>query len=174
MYIIFIHLIPQPMKFIKTLLFRSLLIFGSFSLLISWATFAQLENPGFAIMPEIEDPSGLPDVIIRVGASGGEVMNNYNKEAETLPLSQQMATGIMNWDTILQYLVYVIRLVSEIWLFIGAGMIIYAGYLYASNIFSEGQTTKAGQAVKYAIIGVLVISFAFAIMRIFTSAFLGT
>ncbi|MDR3169197.1 MAG: hypothetical protein LBU27_05595 [Candidatus Peribacteria bacterium] len=79
----------------------------------------------------------------------------------------------MTRNTILQYLVYLVKFISQIGLVIGAGMIIYAGYLYATNIFG-GKTTSGNSAIKYAIIGILVISFAYAIMKIFTSAFLGT
>ena len=53
-------------------------------------------------------------------------------------------------------------------------MIIYAGYLYASNIFTGKGTTEGQKAIKYAVIGVLVVVFAYAIMKLFTSLFLGT
>ncbi|MDR0607400.1 MAG: hypothetical protein LBG52_03420 [Candidatus Peribacteria bacterium] len=41
----------------------------------------------------------------------------------------------MTRNTILQYLVYLVKFISQIGLVIGAGMIIYAGYLYATDIF---------------------------------------
>ncbi|MDR2191129.1 MAG: hypothetical protein LBP53_08450 [Candidatus Peribacteria bacterium] len=100
-------------------------------------------------------------------------MDTYRKEAEKLSLKEQMATGIMNWDTILNYLVYVVKFLSQIGLLIGALMIIYAGYLYASSVFG-GKTNTGNSAIKNAIIGVLVISFSYAIMKFFTAVFLGS
>jgi hypothetical protein len=52
-------------------------------------------------------------------------------------------------------------------------MIIYAGYQYAITIF-WGKESSGNSAIKYAIIGVLVISFSYAIIKFFTAMFLGT
>jgi hypothetical protein len=100
-------------------------------------------------------------------------MDTYRDTSETLTLPQQMATGIMNRNTLLDYVVYLIKFVSQIGLVIGALMIILAGYKYATSVFG-GKTTEGNNAVKFAIIGVLVISFSYAIMTLLTSAFLGT
>ncbi|MDR0650318.1 MAG: hypothetical protein LBG59_02685 [Candidatus Peribacteria bacterium] len=62
-------------------------------------------------------------------------MSTYRQQASGMELKQQIATGIMNWNTILQYLIYLTRFVSQIGLFIGALMIIFAGYKYATNVF---------------------------------------
>jgi hypothetical protein len=51
-------------------------------------------------------------------------------------------------------------------------MIIYAGYLYASSIFESWNMAKGKTAITNAIIGVLVIAFSYAIMKLLTSAFL--
>jgi hypothetical protein len=83
-----------------------------------------------------------------------------------------MATGIMSWKTILDYIVYLVRFLSQIGLVIGALMIIYAGYQYATYIFTGKGTTEGKKAIQYAITGVLVIIFAYAIMRLFTALFL--
>ena len=157
----------------KKLLLKSLILLGCICPLFFWNTFAQSPNPGYTIMPEVKNPESLSNVIQEVGAVGGEVMETYKQKSTELSLEQQMATGIMNRDTILEYIVYLVRFVSQIWLFVGAAMIIYAGYKYASNIF-WWKTGEGSTAIKRAIIGVLVISFAYAIMRIFTVAFLGT
>jgi hypothetical protein len=54
-------------------------------------------------------------------------------------------------------------------------MIIYAGYLYSASIFFSGDgVNKWKEAVKWAVIGVLVIAFAYAIIKTFTALFLGT
>ena len=80
-----------------------------------------------------------------------------------------MASGIMTWDTLLDYVVYVVKFLSQIGLLIGAIMIIYAGYMYATEIFG-GKPSAGKEAIQNAIIGVLVISFSYAIMKLLTSA----
>jgi hypothetical protein len=55
---------------------------------------------------------------------------------------------------------------------IGALMIIYAGYIYASSIFTGKESGWGKTAITNAIIGVLVIAFSYAIMKIITSAFI--
>ncbi|MEI8091155.1 MAG: hypothetical protein WCG98_02665 [bacterium] len=83
-----------------------------------------------------------------------------------------MASGIMTRETLLDYVVYIVRFLSQIGLVIGALMIIYAGYLYATSVFSGGNVAKGNTAIKNAIIGVIVVAFSYAIMKLLTSAFL--
>lgn len=78
----------------------------------------------------------------------------------------------MTWDTVLDYVTYLIRFLGQIGLLIGALMIVYAGYLYASSVFADTDPGAGKQAIRYAVIGVLVISFAYGIMRILTNAFI--
>ena len=78
----------------------------------------------------------------------------------------------MTWDTILDYIVYLVRFLSQVGIVIGVIMIIYAGYLYATSIFSPSNMTKGKSAITNAIIGVLVVAFSYAIMKLLTSAFL--
>jgi len=51
-------------------------------------------------------------------------------------------------------------------------MIIYAGYIYASSVFSGKEAGAGNKAITNAIIGVLVIVFSYAIMKLVTSAFI--
>lgn len=78
----------------------------------------------------------------------------------------------MTRDTLLDYVVYLVRFLSQIGIVIGVVMIIYAGYLYASSIFDASNMSKGKAALTNAIIGVLVIAFSYAIMKLLTSAFL--
>ena len=87
-------------------------------------------------------------------------------------VGDQIASGIMTRNTLLDYIVYIVRFLSQIGLVIGVIMIIYAGYLYASSVFSASNMSKGKSAITNAIIGVLVIAFSYAIMKILTSAFL--
>ncbi|GHW02477.1 hypothetical protein AGMMS50249_2630 [candidate division SR1 bacterium] len=129
----------------------------------------------FGILPEKDKTDQeLANIITGISQTGGNVVNEYNKQASGLSLPDQLATGIMNWDTIIYYLVYLIKFLSQLGMFIGGIMIIYAGYLYATSIFGGKGETTAKQAIKNAIIGVVVITFAYAIMKIFTAMFLGT
>lgn len=111
-----------------------------------------------------------------VGAKGGSVWDVYNKEATAMSMSgkvgDQLASGIMTWDTLLDYIVYLVRFLSQIGIVIGVVMIIYAGYLYATSVFSSGNMGKGKTAIINAIIGVLIVTFSYAIMKLLTSAFL--
>jgi hypothetical protein len=51
-------------------------------------------------------------------------------------------------------------------------MVIYAGYIFASNAFTGKDTSAGKKAITNAIIGVLVIVFSYAIMKLITSAFI--
>ncbi|MDR2415350.1 MAG: hypothetical protein LBD75_01735 [Candidatus Peribacteria bacterium] len=95
------------------------------------------DDMNFHILPELkqDEISTGQAAIEEIRKTAGSVMDTYRKQAEKLDLKQQMATGIMNWNTILQYLIYLTRFLSQIGLFIGALMIIFAGYKYATNVF---------------------------------------
>ena len=141
---------------------------------------AQNNENGYTIIPELSGGEKaiekIDEYIKQVWQTGGKVMEKYQELASwnKLDLSQKFASGIFSRTTILDYVVYLVRFLSQIGLVIGAVMIIYAGYLYASNIFTGKGTTEGQKAIKYAVIGVLVVVFAYAIMKLFTSLFLGT
>lgn len=129
----------------------------------------------FGILPEKDKTDQeLANIITGISQTWGNVVNEYNKQASGLSLPDQLATWIMNWDTIIYYLVYLIKFLSQLGMFIGGIMIIYAWYLYATSIFGWKWETTAKQAIKNAIIWVVVITFAYAIMKIFTAMFLWT
>ena len=136
--------------------------------------FAQQTPNDFEIIPKATDQNKVDQAVEAVGASGWSVWENYNSGAQALKgsVGDQMASGIMTWDTLLDYVVYVVRFLSQKGIVIGVVMIIYAGYLYASSIFSPTNMSKWKTAITNAIIGVLVIAFSYAIMKLLTSAFL--
>lgn len=136
-------------------------------------TFAQNSND-FEIIPEATSQTTVDAAVKSVWASGGKVRDSYNTQAEKMENSvgDQIASGIMTRDTLLDYIVYLVRFLSQIGLVIGVIMIIYAGYLYASSIFSPSNMSKGKSALINAIVGVLVVAFSYAIMKILTSAFL--
>ena len=105
-----------------------------------------------------------------------EVRDKYDEQAQKYQdekkLGEAFASWVFTWSLVLDYLVYVIRFLSQLGILIGAVMIIYAGYIYASSIFTGNETGWWKKAITHAIIGVLVIAFSYAIMRLVTSAFI--
>lgn len=123
----------------------------------------------FNIMPELtekEIESGNA-AVITIWQSWWEVRKNYNKAASGLSTSQQIATWIMNWDTIMNYLVFIVQFLSQLWLFVGFWFIMYAGYTYMLSVFNWKQAKSS--TITNAIIWIAIVIFSYAIMRILTS-----
>ena len=105
------------------------------------------------------------------------VRDRYNAQwakycwGKTFDLGAAFSTWIMSWDCIIEYIVYIIRFLSQIWLLVWVLMIIYAGYKYATAVFSSGKTPSP-DIIKNAIIWVLIVIFAYAIIKALTAAFL--
>lgn len=114
----------------------------------------------------------------KTSGTNWSVRDRYNKIVDTSTkqwwykddVGAQFATWIFSWDGVLSYFVYIVRFISQIGLVIGAGMIIYTGYKYASAVFSGKSPSMS--MVTTAIEGILVIIFSYAIMRALTAAFL--
>ncbi|MDR0860806.1 MAG: hypothetical protein LBO09_07750 [Candidatus Peribacteria bacterium] len=115
----------KPSLFTKTLL-----LIGTLPLLAFGALFAQQPNPGYSILPEVEKPEKLNQDVKGIGEEAGKVRDNYNNKAVEYEkdgkLGEALATGVMTRNTILQYIVYLVKFISQIGLVIGAGMIIFA------------------------------------------------
>lgn len=126
-------------------------------------------------------PKAKTDVVEpveKIGNAWWHVWDEYNKAAadlqKTKDLWAQMASWIFTRDTLLDYLAYLIKFLSEIGIFVGACFIVYAGYLYATSVFTwnSNSTSDGNKAIKNAIVWVLVITFSYAIMKAITAAFL--
>ncbi len=151
---------------------KFLLILIMYGLLIGpISSFAQTPND-YEIIPKATN--NVSTAVEEVGKSGGNVRENYNEQAANMSgnVWNQIASGIMTRDTLLDYVVYLVRFLSQIGIVIGVVMIIYAGYLYASSVFNPSGMSKGKSAITNAIIGVLVVAFSYAIMKLLTSAFL--
>ncbi len=126
----------------------------------------------FEIIPESE--KDVSQDVDEVGKSWGSVRDKLNQKAQEYEdkwdLGAQFASGAFTWNTLLNYVVYLVRFLSQIALVIGAGMIVVSGYKYASASFTGKQPNSSD--VKNAIIGVLIVVFSYAIVRILTEAFL--
>lgn len=144
-----------------------------FGLNVLMPTLAQTSND-FEIIPKASSGGKVEAAVEAVGETWWSVRDTYDKKATEMKnnVGDQIASGIMTRNTLLDYIVYIVRFLSQIGLVIGVIMIIYAGYLYASSVFSASNMSKGKSAITNAIIGVLVIAFSYAIMKILTSAFL--
>ncbi|HRX63871.1 MAG TPA: hypothetical protein P5060_02070 [Candidatus Absconditabacterales bacterium] len=157
-------------KLIFSLMLMLLLMINSISI---------AEDVDFEIIPENTNQS-IGNIVENV-SEGGEVWDRYKDTAygkETtnaagvrtrvgsdLSLGDQFASGIMTWDTILDYAVYLVKFLGQIALLIGGLMIIYYGYKKATEHFKFNGTL--GKVV----FGILVISFAYVIVKMIWSMF---
>jgi len=127
----------------------------------------------FEIIPKATEDVGT--TVKNIGV-GWEVRDKYDEQAKTYQEQKNVweafASGVFTRSLILDYVVYVVQFLSQIWLLIGALMIIYAGYIYASSIFTGKEAGAGNKAITNAIIWVLVIIFSYAIMKLITSAFI--
>lgn len=124
------------------------------------------------IIPKVDDSVVSETNTDITNTSGGKsVRDIYNKKAETLNTEEQVVTGVMTRDTIFNYLVVVLKFLSQGWLLVWGLMFVYTGYKYIMSIITgDGEPSKNN--IKYAIYGILIIIFSYAIMRLLTRAFL--
>ncbi len=155
------------MKKIATLLCS--LCFLPLLLLAPLETFA--DDDSLSIIP-VADSDKVNEAIQKVGSDAWNVVDNYNYQASQLTCEQQIASGIWDWWTILCYAVDLVSFLSQVGIAIGALMIVYAWYIYATAVFRWGNASAGKTAVTRAILGVIVIVFSYAIVRIITRAFL--
>lgn len=133
--------------------------------------------PIFAQQLEIIPKADLPittgeNAHDRILTGDGEtVRTKYTREAKGLSTSEQIVSGIMTRDTILDYGVILLKFLSQAGLAVGALMFIYTGYKYIMSVIT-GDSEPSKDLIKNAIIGILVIVFSYAIMRILTRTFL--
>lgn len=98
------------------------------------------------------------------------VRDRFNEQAETLSTDEQIVSGIMTWDTILDYGVKILQFLSQAGIAVWWIMFIYTGYKYIMSIIGGSEPSK--DLITNAIIGILVIIFSYAIMRLLTRTFL--
>ena len=156
----------------KILLWAYMLIIVTSLLFIPTITNADnndLEVDWFEIMPKLTwwQVDKVNTAISSVGSEGWMVRKNYNVEAQKLKTSEQLASWIMNRDTIMNYIVFVVQFLSQLWLLVWVWFIMYAWYKYMLSVFNWWKTP--GSTLKNAIIWVIIIIFSYAIMKILTS-----
>lgn len=116
-------------------------------------TFAQ--QAALEIIPKWSNPG---ETVTQI-ASGWNVRKIYReKSAWSMSLGDQFATGVMTWDTILDYAVYLIKFLWQVALLVGAVMMIYFGYQKAIAKWTNS-------ALLHVILWILVVIFSYVIIR---------
>lgn len=151
-----------------------------------WSLASAVETE-FELIPNAEDSERTDDVqrLSDPGQAWDNFAEIYNQQAkwfgdkdkndkikECSGLGAQLASGIMNRDTILCIAAQVVRFITNMAMVIWAAMIIYAGYMYATAVFNGGNAAKWWEAIKRAIIGIVVVIFSYAILNLLINAFL--
>lgn len=150
-----------------------------FYIVITWISiFAYADD--FVIIPEswhwssksggsyVESDKVAEEAVKEVSnASAWSLWSKYNEKAKELDdnIGAQIASGIMTWDTLLNYIIYLVRFLSQAGLVVWAMSIIYWWYKYWMQVF-WGDASWWKNAVKSAIIWVLIIIFSYWIMKI--------
>ena len=142
-------------------------------LILATGVYAQADD--FFILPK--DDGGADSAVERLTNEGGNVWDQYDKEAYTNPalvweenIGNQLSSGILTRDSIIYYLVVLLQFLSQLGILIWVLMIIFVGYQYASYSIT-GQDPKTSY-ITHAIAWILVISFSYAILNILRNAFL--
>lgn len=153
-------------------------------LLMLWAQFlvwslvlAWNADDSFVLIPEAENNGWIQDVEdLQKIETDKDFWKDYNeawdKFSKEKDLGSQIASGIVTWDSILLLVTRIVKFVSNAALVVGSLMIIYAWYLYVMSAISWDQTSKWNEAIKDAIIGIVVVIFSYAIQRFVIEAFL--
>lgn len=123
----------------------------------------------FEIMPKLEPEQidKVNEAIDYIWNKGGEVWQRYDEKAKGLTTSEQIASWIMTRDTIMNYIVFIVQFLSQLWLLVWAWFIMYAWYKYMLSVFNGSKTPSS--TLKNAIIWIIIVIFSYAIMRILTS-----
>ncbi len=170
-------------KILSLLMFMSIQLIGFFGSVMAADTIADLPTANtnwFELIPKVDkdDITKTYDAVAKWVKKDGnrhQFWDKYNEEASTLAkgkdgVAKQLATWVMNWDTIIAYSSIVITFISNLWLVVWAGFIIYSGYQYAMSAF--GTKEDNGKAIKNAFIGIAVIAMSYGIFRLLARIFI--
>ena len=138
-------------------------------IMLFWNTTDAQDVDWFTIIPKIKDTWAIDTKIERIWSEWWQVWKHYTDEADQMEPEEQIASWIMNWDTILNYLVFVVKFLSQLWLLVWVMFIMYAWYKYMVSVFVWCKTNGAPSTLKNAIIWVIIVIFSYAIMKTLTS-----
>lgn len=128
----------------------------------------------YTIIPELTENEikNVSSATEDIGKEAWLVRKNYNEKAENLSIQEQFNWWILTWNSIMQYLVFVVKFLSQFWVLIWACFIIYAWYNYMMSCFNNWSTSS--KTIQNAIIWVLIVIFSYAIMKILSAIFTWT
>ena len=140
------------------------LIWYSFNAYAAWN-----DIEGYTIIPELtpEETSAVATATEEIWSTAWEVMKTHREEAKKLTTSQKIASWIMDWDAIIEYLSMIVKFLSQAWLVVWVVFIMYAWYKYMVSVFNWWQVPS--KVLKNAIIWVIIVIFSYAILRTLTS-----
>ena len=114
--------------------------------------------------------SAVQEVIKNWDSSFVEKYKSKAKELEN-NVGAQLNSWIVNLAGIQAFMIHLVKLFLNVAMIIGFLMIVYSGYIYASWVFT-GNVTKGNNAIKNAVIGLLIVIFSYTIIKIVTAMFL--
>ena len=123
----------------------------------------------FNILPELTS-TGVDEVnkkIEEIWEKWWEVWKKYNETASWFKTTEQIASWVMNRNTIMDYLVFIVQFLSQLWLVVWTVFIMYAWYKYMISII-YWKWSPSG-TLSNAIIWVIIVIFSYAIMKTLTS-----
>ena len=95
------------------------------------------------------------------------VSSNIHKAHEDLNLFERLASWILEIEDIMDYLVLIVKFLSQLWLVVWMIFIMYAWYQYIISVFNWWKVPS--NTIKNAIIWVIIVIFSYAIMKFLTS-----
>lgn len=100
-------------------------------------------------------------------------VDKYNEQAKELEwnLWAQIWSWIMNWNTVLDYIAHIINFMSNLALVVAALSMIYAWYIYATQVFT-GNVNKWKDAIVKSLQWTLFVIWAYALLRLLVFMFL--
>ena len=145
----------------------TVLIFCWFLLPIN--SYADDMDVEFSILPALEEENieTINQKIDDIWKEWWKVNEKYVKAASGLKLQEQLNSWIMNWNTILDYLAYIVKFLSQLWLVVWVVFIMFAWYKYMTSVFTWWKPSS--NMVKNAIIWVIIVIFSYTIMKTLTS-----
>jgi hypothetical protein len=161
------------MKHLKKLILLLPIIFILFfSLSINSQTFAKEWDDveiDYYIIPRLteDETKTIQKDIQDIWNKPTKVQDEIRKKANSYTTAQCFNSWIMNRNCIMNYITFVIKFLSQFWLVVWTGFIMYAGYKYMTSVFNSNRTSP--EIVKNAIIWVIIVVFSYAIMKTFTS-----
>ena len=97
----------------------------------------------------------------------GQFWKNYHKAHGDLSFRERIFWWILEIDDVMNYMVFVVRFLGQLWILIWMFFIMFAWYKYMLSVFNWWKTPAS--TLKNAIIWVIIVIFSYAIMKILTS-----